>query len=52
MPALGLFDFRGDAVHGAAIAPARVATAVAYAALFTVTTLYAASLVFRRRDLR
>jgi ABC-type transport system involved in multi-copper enzyme maturation permease subunit len=52
VPALGLFDFRGDAVHGAAIAPARVVTAVAYAAFFAVTTLYAASVVFRRRDLR
>ena len=52
VPALGLFDFRSDVVHGVAIAPARLMAAAAYAALFAVTALYSASVVFRRRDLR
>jgi len=52
VPALGLFDFRSDVVHGVAVPPARLVAAAAYAALFTITALYAASVVFRRRDLR
>jgi len=52
VPALGLFDFRSDVVHGVAITPARLMAAASYAALFAVTALYSASVVFRRRDLR
>jgi Cu-processing system permease protein len=52
IPALGLFDLRAEVVHGIAVPQARAIAAVAYALLYAGTTLYVASLVFRRRELR
>jgi len=52
VPALGLFDVRSEVVHGVPVSLARAIAAAAYAALFTITALYAAAVVFRRRDLR
>jgi hypothetical protein len=52
IPALGLFDLRAEVVHGVAVPQARAIAAVAYALLYAGTTLYVASLVFRRRELR
>ncbi|MFQ5600519.1 MAG: ABC transporter permease, partial [Candidatus Krumholzibacteriia bacterium] len=52
VPALGLFNLRGEAVHGVPIPAQRLVVAVAYAGLYTATVLYLAALVFRRRDFR
>lgn len=52
LPALGLFDLRSEVVHGVAVEPQRLLTAAAYAGLYSLTTLYVASIVFRRRDFR
>jgi Cu-processing system permease protein len=52
VPALGLFDVRGDVVHGVPVPAVRLVTAAAYAGMFALASLYVASLVFRRRDFR
>jgi ABC-type transport system involved in multi-copper enzyme maturation permease subunit len=52
VPALDVFDLRGDVVHGVPVAPDRLLGAAAYAGLYALATLYVASLVFRRRELR
>lgn len=52
VPALGLFDLRGEVVYGDVIPLGHLVTAAAYAGAYALTALYLASLVFRRRDLR
>jgi ABC-type transport system involved in multi-copper enzyme maturation permease subunit len=52
VPSLGLFNIRGDVVHGASVHPESFAVAAAYAGIYALTALYVAALVFRRRDLR
>lgn len=52
VPALGLFDLRGEVVYGDAIGFERLVTAGAYAGAYALTALVLASLLFRRRDLR
>ncbi len=52
VPMLGLFNLRGEVVHGVAVPPERVAVAAAYALAYALTALYAAALVFRRREFR
>lgn len=52
VPALGLFDLRGEVVHGVPVPEGQLAAAAAYALLYALTVLYLASLVFRRRELR
>ena len=52
VPALGLFNLRGDVVHGAGVPGQRLLVIAAYAGLYSITALYAAALVFRRRDFR
>jgi len=52
VPALGLFNLRGDVVYGVDVPLQRLLVIAAYAGLYAVTALYASALVFRRRDLR
>lgn len=52
LPALPLFDLRSEVVHGQPVPPERLLVAAAYAALYALAALYAASLIFRRRDFR
>jgi len=49
---LGLFNLRGDVVHGVPVAGERLIVGSAYALAFAITALYAAALVFRRREFR
>jgi ABC-type transport system involved in multi-copper enzyme maturation permease subunit len=52
VPALGLFDVRSEVVHGVPVPMAQVVGGTAYALAYALLALYAASLVFRRRELR
>jgi len=52
VPSLGLFNLRGEVVHGIGASPQRLVVAAAYALIYSITALYVAALVFRRRDLR
>jgi ABC-type transport system involved in multi-copper enzyme maturation permease subunit len=52
VPALELFNLRAEVVHGMPVPAAQVTAAAAYALAYALATLYAASLVFRRRELR
>lgn len=52
VPALGLFNLRGDVVYDVEIGFGRIWNILAYALLYAFTALYAASLIFRRRDFR
>lgn len=52
VPSLGLFNVRGEVVHGVPVPAQRYVVAAAYALLYSITALYLAALVFRRRDLR
>jgi hypothetical protein len=52
VPALGLFDLRAEVVHNVAVPGQQLVAALAYALFYSLTALYLASLVFRRRELR
>lgn len=52
VPALDLFDLRAAVVHGVPVPAAQLLAAAAYALAYALAALYAASLVFRRRELR
>ena len=52
VPQLGLFNLRGEVVHGLPVAGERLIVGSAYALAFAITALYAAALVFRRREFR
>jgi len=52
VPSLGLFNLRGAVVHGVAVPPAQLIGAAAYALGYSLAVLYAASVIFRRRELR
>lgn len=52
VPALGLFDLRGEVVHGVAVPVSQLLAAASYALLYALTALYVASLIFRKRELR
>ncbi len=52
VPSLGLFNLRGEVVHDIAVPPERFVVAVIYALVYSITALYLAALIFRRRDLR
>jgi ABC-type transport system involved in multi-copper enzyme maturation permease subunit len=52
LPNLEMLNVRAEVVHGLALAPARVAGAFAYAALYTLFLLGAGSVVLSRRDFR
>jgi ABC-type transport system involved in multi-copper enzyme maturation permease subunit len=52
VPSLGLFDLRGEVVHGVPVTPERLAVAAAYALAYALSALYLASWIFRRRDFR
>jgi ABC-type transport system involved in multi-copper enzyme maturation permease subunit len=50
LPNLELLNARSEAVHGLALPPGFVATATFYAVAYTAVLLYAASLIFRARE--
>lgn len=52
VPAVSLFNFRSEVLHAIPISLDRVLAAASYAILYSLTLLYAASLIFRKRDLR
>jgi ABC-type transport system involved in multi-copper enzyme maturation permease subunit len=52
IPNMGLFNLRGDAVHGTGVAPGQFLVASCYAVLYVATALTLAATVFRRRDFR
>jgi ABC-type transport system involved in multi-copper enzyme maturation permease subunit len=52
VPSLGLFNLRGAVVHGVAVPASQLVAAAAYALAYSLAALYAASLIFRRRELR
>jgi Cu-processing system permease protein len=52
IPAISVFNFRSDVLFGVPISADRLLAACSYAILYSMTTLYFASLVFRKRDLR
>jgi len=52
LPSLGLFNLRGQAVHGISIGSDHFAIAASYALLYATTALYLAAQLFRRRDFR
>jgi len=52
VPAMSVFDIRTEIVHGVHVPGLQVAGATAYALLYAIASLYLASLLFRRRELR
>ena len=52
VPSLEIFDVRAEVVYGVAIPRGQVLGGAAYAALYAITALYLASLVFRRKELK
>jgi ABC-type transport system involved in multi-copper enzyme maturation permease subunit len=52
VPAVSLFNFRTEVLHAIPISLDRVLAAISYALLYSLTLLYAASLIFRKRDMR
>jgi ABC-type transport system involved in multi-copper enzyme maturation permease subunit len=52
VPSLGLFNLRGDVVHGLHVPAERLVVASVYALVYSITALYVAALIFRRRDFR
>ena len=52
VPALGLFDLRGEVVHGVPVPASQLVAAAAYAVAYALATLVLASFIFRRRELR
>jgi len=52
VPALEVFDVRAEVVYGVAIPRGQVLGGAAYAALYAVTAVFLASVVFRRKELK
>lgn len=52
VPSLGLFNLRGDVIHDVHVPGERLVVASAYAVIYSITVLYVAALIFRRRDFR
>jgi len=52
VPGLSVFDIRTEVVHNVHVPGAQLAGGVAYALLYATATLYLASLLFRRRELK
>lgn len=52
VPSLEVFDVRAEVVYGVAIPHGQVVGGAAYAALYAVTAVFLASVVFRRKELK
>ena len=52
VPSLGLFNLRGEVVHGVPVPPERFIVSVAYALAYATTALTLAAWIFHRRDFR
>ena len=52
LPHLGVFNARGQVVHGIAVEPERLAFAAAYGLLYMIALLITAGTIFERREFR
>jgi hypothetical protein len=52
LPHLGVFNARGQVVHGVPVEPERLAFAAAYGLLYMTALLVAAGSIFERREFR
>ena len=52
LPNLEYFNVKGPAVHGIAIAPLYVFSAIAYGVLYSAVILLISCVIFQRRDFK